>query len=190
VKLSACARQIGVSYPTAWRWFKAGKLTGFRADAGSIVVTDPGPEKAQVVAPCKVTIHTRVSAAENKANLEGQAERWQDYCAAKGYPVAAVVREVGSGVNDTRPNLLRLLTDRTITLIGVEHKGRLTRFGFNFIEQLLKLQDQRLEVVNLAENAKEDLIQDFVSIVTSFCARRHDRRRSKRKTERLISELQ
>jgi putative resolvase len=101
-----------------------------------------------------------------------------------------VVKEIGSGVNDTRPKLLKLLTDPTLTLMVVEHKDRLTRFGFNYIEQLLKLQDRRIEVVNLAENGKEDLIQDFVSIVTSFCARLYGQRRSKRETERLIAELQ
>jgi putative resolvase len=49
--------------------------------------------------------------------------------------VAAVVKEIGSGVNDTRPKLLKLLTNPTITLMVVEHKERLTRFGFNYIEQ-------------------------------------------------------
>lgn len=89
----------------------------------------------------KVAIYTRVSATENKDNLEGQAKRLTDCCAAKGYPVALVIKEVGSGVNDTRPKLLKLLTDSTVTLMVVEHKDRLTRFGFNYIEpQLLKLQ--------------------------------------------------
>jgi putative resolvase len=143
-----------------------------------------------VTAPCKVAIYTRLSAAENKSNWEGQAKRLQDYCAAKGYQVTAVVKELGSGVNDARPKLLKLLTDPTITLIVLEHKDRLTRFGFNYIEQLLKLQERRIEVVNLAENGKEDLIQDFVSIVTSFCARLYGQRRTKRKTERIIAELQ
>jgi putative resolvase len=92
-------------------------------------------------------------------------------------------------VNDARPKLLKLLTDPTITVIVVEHKDRLTRFGFNYIEQLLKLQDRRVEVINLTENGKEDLVQDFVSIITSFCARLYGQRRSKRKTERLIAEL-
>ena len=71
----------------------------------------------------------------------------------------------------------------------MEHKDRLTRFGYNYLEQLLKMQDRRIEVINLAEDGKEDLIQDFVSIVTSFCARLYGQRRSKRKTERLIAEL-
>jgi len=89
-----------------------------------------------------------------------------------------------------RDKLLKLLTDSTITLIVVEHKDRLTRFGFNYIEKLLVMQGRRVEVINLAENGKEDLIQDFVSIVTSFCARLYGQRRSKRKTERIIAELQ
>ena len=118
-----------------------------------------------------------------------------DYCAAKGYQVAAVVKEIGSGVNDTRPKLLKLLTDPTVGQIVVEHKDRLTRFGFNSSEQWLAMQARKIETVasnaiHLAENGKEDLIQDFVRIVTSFCARLYGQRRSKRKTERIIAELQ
>lgn len=188
MKLSAYARQIGISYRTAWRWFKAGKLPGSQVDTGTIIVTRPTPETTHV-SPSRIALYTRVSAAENKDNLEGQANRLQDYCAAKGYQAAVVVKEIGSGVNDTRPKLLRLLTDPTITLIVVEHKDRLTRFGFNYLEQLLKMQGRRIEVVNLAGDGKEDLIQDVVSIVTSFCARLSGQRRSKRKTERIIAEL-
>jgi len=85
---------------------------------------------------------------------------------------------------------MKLLRDPTINRIVVEHKDRLTRFGYNYIEQLLALQGRQIEVINLAENGKEDLNQDFVSIVTSFCARLYGQRRSKRKTEQLIAELQ
>ncbi len=190
MKLSVYARSLGVSYRTAWRWFKAGKVAGFQADTGTIIVTEPIVETVPATANQKTVIYTRVSAAENKDNLEGQAKRLMDYCAAKGYQVAAVVKEIGSGVNDTRPKLLKLLTDPTVGQIVVEHKDRLTRFGFNYIEQLLAMQGRKIEVINLAENGKEDLIQDFVSIVTSFCARLYGQRRSKRKTERIIAELQ
>lgn len=190
MKLSAYARSLGVSYRTAWRWFKAGKVAGYPADTGTIIVTEPIVETVPATANQKTVLYTRVSAAENKDNLEGQAKRLMDYCAAKGYQVAAVVKEIGSGVNDTRPKLLKLLTDPTVGQIVVEHKDRLTRFGFNYIEQLLAMQGRKIEVINLAENGKEDLIQDFVSIVTSFCARLYGQRRSKRKTERIIAELQ
>jgi putative resolvase len=113
----------------------------------------------------------------------------RDYCAAKAYPVAWVVKELGSGVNDTRPKLIKLLTDPTVRVIVLEHKDRLTWFGYNYLEQLLKMQNRRIEVINLAENGKEGLFQDFVSIVTSFWARLFGQRHSKRKAERLIAEL-
>jgi putative resolvase len=189
MKLSVYARLVGVSYRTAFRWFKSGQIQGCQMDTGTILITEPVEGIHVQARPAKVAIYTRVSAAENKDNLDGQARRLQDYCAAKGYPIAAVVKEIGSGVNDARPKLLKLLNDPAITLIVVEHKDRLTRFGFNYIEQLLKMQDRKIEVINQAENGKEDLVQDFVSIVTSFCARLYGQRRSKRKTERIIAEL-
>jgi putative resolvase len=52
-----------------------------------------------------IALYTRVSAAENKDDLEGQAKRLLDYSAAKGYRVSAVVKEIGSGANDMRPKL-------------------------------------------------------------------------------------
>jgi len=189
MKLSAYARKIGVSYRTAFRWFHAGKLPGYQMDTGTIIITDAPPEATVAVTDQKVAIYTRVSAAENKDNLEGQAKRLTDYCAAKGYRVALVVKEIGSGVNDTRPKLMKLLTDPSVTLIVVEHKDRLTRFGFNYLDQLLAMQGRKIEVINLAEDGQEDLVQDFVSIVTGFCARLYGQRRSKRKTERIIAEL-
>ena len=71
----------------------------------------------------------------------------------------------------------------------VEHKDRLTRFGFRYIETLLELQDRKIEVVNLAENNKEDLLHDLASIVYSFCAQLYGQRRAKRKTERIVEVL-
>jgi len=46
-----------------------------------------------------------------------------------------------------------------------------------------------LVILNPSEG-KEDLMQDFVSIVTSFCSKIYGLRRSKRKTEKLIESLE
>jgi putative resolvase len=111
------------------------------------------------------------------------------YCAAKGWKVVKVVKEVGSGVNDGRRKLLTLLADPTVTVIVVEHKDRLTRFGFKYIETLLAMQGRSIEVVNVTENPIEDIIADFVSILYSFCARLYGQRRAKRKTEKIVQDL-
>jgi len=110
-------------------------------------------------------------------------------CAAKGWKVLKVVKEVGSGVNDGRKKLLALLADPTITVIVVEHKDRLTRFGFRYIETLLAVQGRSIEVVNAAQNPIEDLIADLVSIIYSFSAKLYGQRRAKRKTEKIVQEL-
>lgn len=75
------------------------------------------------------------------------------------------------------------------TKIVVEHKDRLTRFGFNYLLTLLEKQGCQIEIVNEAGNDKDDLMQDLVSIITSMCARYYGLRRSKRKTEKIIQEL-
>jgi hypothetical protein len=92
-------------------------------------------------------------------------------------------------VNDSRRKLLAILADPTITVIVVEHKDRLTRFGFRYIETLLQVQGRRVEVVNVSENAIEDLMADLVSIIYSFCSRLYGQRRAKRKTEKIVQEL-
>jgi len=165
-------------YRTAFRWLKAERSRS--SDGyGTILITEPIGEP-QIPNFHESPIYTRVSAAENKDNLEGQANRLRDYCAAK------VSSSMGGERNWFRskrhsPKLLKLLTDPSVSVIVVEHKDRLTRFGYNYLEQLLKVQDRRIEVIILAEDGKEDLIQDFVSIVTLLCTP-VCQRRSKRKT--------
>ena len=106
-----------------------------------------------------------------------------------GFTVKHVVKEVGSGLNDNRKKLLKLLDNKSIGFIIVEHKDRLTRFGFNYIDTLLKSRGGKVVVINDIDNDKEDLVQDFISVITSFCARIYGKRRSKRKTEKILENI-
>ena len=148
-----------------------------------------GEEQSESKSDGLTAIYTRVSSHEYRANLERQAHRLEDYCAAKGYQIQKVVKEIGSGVNDNRAQFLALLEDQRITRIVVEHKDRATRFGFRYVEVLLRGQGRTLEVVNLAENDREDLLPDLVSVIYSFAARLYGQRRAKRKTEAIVAQL-
>ena len=185
MRLSQYAKKMGVSYKTAFRWWKAGKLDAYQLDTGTVIVRDP----AQPQEALSVALYARVSSADQKENLERQMQRLKDYAASKGYQVTKTVSELASGLNESRPKLLSLLKDTSITRIVVEHKDRLTRFGFHYLETLLETTGRRIEVVNVAENDKEDLIADLVAIVSSFTARLYGPRRAKRKTERIVKEL-
>ena len=59
----------------------------------------------------------------------------------------------------------------------------------NYIVKLLKLQDREVEIINESSNDRDDLMEDFVSIITSFCARLYGLRRNKRRTEKLIENI-
>jgi predicted site-specific integrase-resolvase len=185
MKLSTYAKQLGISYQTAWRLFKDGKLNAYKLPTGTVIVREEESQGSEQ----SVAIYCRVSSSENKGNLETQKKRLLDYCAAKGYKVSRVITEVGSGINDTRKQWLSLLQDRMVRIIVVEHKDRFTRFGFTGYKTLLNTDGRDIEVVNEAENGKEDLLQDLVSIITSFCARLYGQKRCKRKTEKIIQEL-
>ena len=184
MKLSDYAKSKGISYRTAWRMWKKGELKATQLPSGTVIVDTSAPITQGVV------IYARVSSAENKSNLESQAERLTRYCEAKGYQISGIVKEVGSGVNDNRKKLVKLLNQDDYHLIVVEHKDRLTRVGFNYLKVLLNKQGKDIEVVNLAEEEGSDIMQDFISIITSFCARIYGLRRRKRKTECLIKCLE
>jgi len=59
----------------------------------------------------------------------------------------------------------------------------------NYIKLLLSATGKRLEIVNDADNGKDELMQDLVSVITSFVQRIYGLRRAKRKTEKIIAEL-
>lgn len=71
----------------------------------------------------------------------------------------------------------------------MEHSDRLTRFGANYIKVLFNQLGKELEIVNNAENERDEIMQDLVSIIYSFSARIYGLRRAKRKTEKLVAEL-
>ena len=185
MRLSAWAKKQSITYMSAWRMFKNGLLAGaYQLPTGTIIV----PE-VQILAmmPDHTVVYARVSSSENRTNLKAQAERVASFCAARGWIVHEIVTECASGLNDKRPKLVKILGDPSVTRIVVEHKDRLTRFGFAYIQLLSKAE---IVVINEVLGDEPDLMQDFVSLVTCFSARLYGRRRSRRKTEEIIKGLQ
>lgn len=180
VKLSDYAKLKGCSVRTLWRRIKEGQLKVVYSDTGRIYVPVEEQKNEYVV------VYARVSSSDDEEDLNKQAERLVQFCNAKGWQVKEVVKEIGSSLNDERKKLISLLQNKKVSRIVVEHKDRLTRFGFNYIQTL---SNAEIYVVNDVVTDEQDLMQDFVSLVTSFCTRIYGKRRSKRVTERLIQEL-
>ena len=180
MRLSQYAKHMGVSYRTAFRWWKADKLDAYQLDTGTIIVREPVSGEV----PANVALYARVSSADQKEDLARQMQRLKDYAAAKGYHVTRTVSELASGLNDSRPKFLKLLTDASIGVIVVEHRDRATRFGLTYIEQLMAMQGRRLEVI-FPSDTDNDLVDDFIAVITSMASQLSGRRTSKRRAEKI-----
>ena len=178
MKLSVYAKHVGVTYKTAWQWWKAGQLDAYQLPTGTVIVREP-------IAPVQgVALYARVSSIDQKDAAERQMQRLREYAAARGYQVQAEVREIASGLNEERPKLKKLLTNPKIGVVVVEHRDRLTRFGYGYIATLLEQQGRRVEAIYPSDTGN-DLVDDFVAVITSMAARISGRRHSKRKAERI-----
>jgi len=180
MRLSVYAKKMGVTYKTAFRWWKAGRLDAYQMDTGTSIVREPAPVQEVTT----VALYARVSSAEQKEDLARQMQRLKDYAASHGYQVSKMVSELASGLNDKRPKLMKLLTDASVGMIVIEHRDRLTRFGFHYIEQLMQMQGRRLEVI-FPSDTDNDLVDDFIAVLTSMASRIYGRRTSKRRAEQI-----
>ena len=175
MKLSKYAKELGVDYRTAWNWFKSGKIEeAYQTPTGTVIVPDIKNEQSKTYG---VILYARTSSSQNKDLLDNQVKRLEDYAAAKGYKVKQVVKEFGSGLNDERKQLTKILQENKYDKIIVEHTDRLTRFGFNYIQLLT---GDRIEVINESKEKDEDLVKDLISIIHCFSARIYGLRRSQR----------
>lgn len=188
-KLSDYAKRVGLKYQSVWKQYKQGRLPQVEKINGSLFV--PIESEKDSSQYNRAITYARVSSAQNKDNCETQSQRLYDFCTAHGWTVVRQVTEIGSGMNEDRKRLWSILHSDNWDILVVEHKDRLTRFGFSFIEALIEEKGKELIVINQSQekNTEEELINDLVSIITSFCARIYGHRRSQRKTERIINQL-
>lgn len=185
MKLSEWAKRHGVSYRTAWKWFRKGTLPAqaLQLPTGTILVLE-AEGRARPPAGT-AAISARVSVHEAGDDLERQVHRLQDDAAARGYRTVRVV----SGVNDRRPRLERLLRERDDQVLLGEYTDRLTRFGFPYLELLLRGAGQAGRGGERGgPPPKHDLVEDMVAVISSFAARLYGLR-GKRKAKTAVSIL-
>ena len=185
MKLSEWAKKQGVSYRTAWRWFKTGILPipAKQLSNGTILLSEVEEQ------PLIVAIYARVSSSDQKKDLDRQVARLVTFANEKGLSISRTVTEIGFGLNGHRPKLMKLLADKSIGVILVEHRDRLMRFGAEYVESALASEGRRLLVADPGE-LKDDLVQDMIEVLTSFCARLYGRRSAKNKAKKALEIIQ
>ena len=187
ISLTAWGRLYGFDKATTSRLHRDGKLPPELQ-----VETLPTGRHYVFVPPDndgRCVVYARVSSADQKQDLDRQVGRVVEWATQQGLRPDEVVKEIGSGLNGNRRRLRRLLADHTVGTMVVEHRERLSRFGFEYVEAALAGRGARLMVMDEAE-LEDDLVRDVTEVMTSLCARLYGRRSARRRAERALAAAQ
>ena len=134
--------------------------------------------------------YCRVSSHKQKDDLERQIENVKTYMYAKGYQFE-MISDIGSGIHYNKKGLNQLIdmiTNSEVDKIVVLYKDRLLRFGYEWIENLCEKYGTTIEIIDNTEKTEEqELVEDFIQIVTVFSCRLQGKRANKAK--KMIKEL-
>lgn len=181
ISISQAAELLGTDTKTLRRWDKAGKLIPTRTAGGhrryklSEVETLQGISEAFVENESLVAIYCRVSSHDQKqkGDLDRQKSRLLDYCIQNNLVVKQCFEEVGSGMNSNRPKLkalFKLIENKEVSKVIIEHKDRLTRFNFEFLQAFFDSHQVQIvwveEVLN--KSFEEELVKDILTLMSSF----------------------
>jgi predicted site-specific integrase-resolvase len=186
MKLSQWAQEIGITYHAAWKMYKAGKIPHKteQLPTGTIIIYPKKERKEQ-----KAVLYARVSSRDQTEDLRRQLNRLRDFAAANNYPVIKEIMEVGSALNGRRRKLLNILQNPQMTIIVAEHKDRLTRFGYEYLDTALQATGRKILILN-EEECKDDLVQDMLDVLTSFCGRLYGRRSARLRAKRAMKAVE
>lgn len=181
---------LGVCKDTLRDWDNKGKLKSVKTEGGhrrykqsdvdAIIGTKREVEtknKEKVAVYCRVSSHEQ----KEKGDLDRQKARLLEHCIEKKYDVGYIFDEVGSGMNDNRAKLLKLMDlakDKEITKIIIEHKDRLTRFNKNILIKYFESHNVVVEWTceTLSKGYENELVEDMLSLITSFSSKIYGRR--------------
>ena len=187
ISLTAWGRLYGFDKATTSRMHGAGKLPPElqieQLPNGRYYVVVPPDNGGRCV------VYARVSSGDQKQDLDRQVGRVVEWATQQDCRPDEIVKEVGSGLNGNRRSLRRVIADPTVNTIVVEHRERLCRFGFEYVEAALAGRGARILVMDEHE-LEDDLVRDVTEVMTSLCARLYGRRSAKRRAERALAAAQ
>lgn len=190
---------LNVSKSTLQRWDNSGKLVALRTEGGhrrwkQSDIDKLIGEKNETPEPSKkefiVATYARCSTTDQKAHgdIERQSDRIFEYCVKHKYRVEHIIKDMGSGLNDKRKGfvkLCKLVIDRKIDKVVIEHKDRLTRFQYNLIELFFNSYGVEIELLDKTEyTEQQELVNDMMMLIASFSGRLYSARAQENRKKR------
>ena len=124
--------------------------------------------------------YVRVSTNGQKNDLEHQKKYM-----IKKYPNYEIIEDIGSGINFNRKGLRKIIKlgiEGKINKLIVVYKDRLTRFGFELIEDLIKEYSNGEIIIENEKDEKvpkDELVDDVLQILNVYTAKMNGLRKYK-----------
>ena len=132
---------------------------------------------------CRVSTHKQAQ----RGDLDNQINTVLAYVATQNPVNLKIYKDIGSGLNDKRKDLLNLLSEvqrGRINRIFITYKDRLTRFGFNYLQEICKFHSTSVIPISneiLEKSIQEELVEDLIAIIHSFSGKLYGLRKSQLK---------
>ena len=166
--------ELGVHANTLRRWADEGKIRYIRTAGGKRLYDCSSVE--QNSSTKKNYCYCRVSSQKKKDDLERQVQFMSER-----FPDHTILKDVGSGLNFKRKQLLFLLEECAMGRVGevvVAYRDRLCRFGFELLEWFFSKNSVKLVVLEQQElSPQQELVADLLSVITDFSSRVHGLRK-------------
>ena len=107
----------------------------------------------------EVFIYGRVSASKQKDDLKRQIESLKSHAYSNNWIVSGIYRDIASGLNDGRKDLLRMISDLPTKLpdfILCTYKDRVARFGTRLLEQFCTIYNVQLVETQVKQVSDEE----------------------------------
>ena len=191
LSLKETEQLLNVSKSTLQRWDNSGKLIALRTEGGhrrykqsdiERLIGENNNETKNKSDEIIVATYTRCSTPDQKVhgNIDRQSSRIFEYCTKKKYKVEYIIKDIDSGLNDKRKGfvkLCKLVTEKKINKVVIEHKDRLTRFQYNLIEFFFNSYGVDIELTDKKEYTEQkELVNDMIMLIASFSGRLYSAR--------------
>lgn len=189
------AELLGKKVKTLQKWDRDGVLKAYRTPTNRRYYTEAqyyeytGQSLKKENEVREQVIYARVSSQSQKHDLINQIEFLKSYSVNNGISISNIYTDIGSGLNYKRKNWMRLIDDcfqGKISKIYVSYSDRFVRFGFEWIQTILKTytNTEIIVVENTLLTPEEEVIQDLITIIHVFSSRVYGLRKYKKKIEK------
>jgi len=184
-RLKEASEILGVHPKTLQRWAREGKIKTVKTAGGIRRIPESEIRRLlgekidfRDIRKVRVVLYARVSSYDQQkhGDLDKQLELLRNYALKRGYEIVEEIKDRASGLKENRKGLKKIfdLAEKgLIDKVLVTYPDRLARFGLSYIERHLKYCNVSVEYIHSksTKESREELIEDLISIITSFAGK-------------------